>query len=355
MLNCRQLTHHLINCAVLTRHIKLTSKRVDLPREKWQSMKRKVTVVGCGVSGLTTGIVLLRAGYAVHIMTESLPQDTVSARAAALWFPFQIGPVEQANTWSKVSYDVFLALSGNPAAGVQMRPLLELIETEADAWWRDALPQHAIRQARPEELPADFKLGYVIKVPIIETPIYLDWLMQYFTELGGTLSQEKVHKLDDLQQFSDVVVNCTGLGARELVGDEALYPIRGQIVKVAADPDIACVAADMHLWGSETDLAYIIPRSDCIVLGGNALPGNADIAADDAATRGILHRCQILDARIADLPVLSVEVGIRPGRKEIRLAREGKVIHNYGHGGGGYTVSWGCAEAVLDLVNAMQQ
>ena len=314
-------------------------------------MKPKITIIGCGVSGLTTGIVLLEAGFPVEIVTAAMPADTVSARAAALWFPFQIGPADLANAWSKYAYSVFEALAADPQTGIHMRPMLEIIAQESDAWWKDALPPNAIRKARTEELPSGFALGYRMVVPIIETPIYLAYLQRRFAAAGGTITLQAITDIDAFCDTRNIVVNCTGLGSVELMGDHEMYPIRGQIVKLAPDPEVISISADMALWDSDTDLAYIIPRSDCIVLGGNALVNNADLTIDEEATEGIRQRCERLDPRLAKLEFLRAEVGLRPGRKEIRLAREGKFIHNYGHGGGGYTVSWGCANAVLDLVN----
>lgn len=314
-------------------------------------MKPKISIIGCGVSGLTTGIVLLESGFPVEIVTAAMPEDTVSARAAALWFPFQIGPADLANTWSKYAYSVFEKLANDPETGIHMRPHLELIAVESDAWWKNALPATAIRKARIDELPVGFVLGYQMVVPIIETPIYLAYLQRRFADAGGEITLQTISNIDAFCKINDIVVNCTGLGSVELVGDQKMYPIRGQIVKLAADPKVQSISADMALWGSDTDLAYIIPRADCIVLGGNALIDSFDLFIDEEATEGIRQRCERLDPRLADLEFLRAEVGLRPGRKEIRLAREGNLIHNYGHGGGGYTVSWGCANAVLDLVN----
>ncbi len=99
-----------------------------------------ITVVGCGVSGLTTAIVLQRAGYSVRIVTENLPQDTTSAIAAAIWFPYKSGPVEAVNRWSRQTYFELEVLAENPASGVSMVDFLELVQAKTDAWWLDALP-----------------------------------------------------------------------------------------------------------------------------------------------------------------------------------------------------------------------
>ena len=137
-------------------------------------MKTRVHIIGCGVSGLTTGIVLQDAGFETAILAAAMPQDTTSARAAAIWFPFQMGPIDKVNAWSSDSYAIFESLAQLPATGVHMGPQLELIAQESDAWWKDALPPHAIRAAQDSEIPAGFTMGYVMQVPIIETPIYLE-------------------------------------------------------------------------------------------------------------------------------------------------------------------------------------
>jgi D-amino-acid oxidase len=68
----------------------------------------------------------------------------------------------------------------------------------------------------------------------------------------------------------------------------------------------------------------------------------------------ILEKCRLLEPALSQAAILGHAVGLRPGRREVRLELEwlagGRaVIHNYGHGGAGFTLSWGCAREVVEL------
>src|SRR5207247_7513450 len=99
----------------------------------------------------------------------------------------------------------------------------------------------------------------------------------------------------------------------------------------------------------ETSLAYAIPRSaDCILGGTNDVSDNLD--ADPAQTAAIIDLCHRRLGTPAQPRIREVKVGLRPFRRSgVRLEADGRVIHNYGHGGSGFTVSWGCAEEVATL------
>lgn len=311
---------------------------------------QQITIIGCGISGLTTAIVLQDAGFEVNIIAENLPQNTTSAVAAAIWFPYAVQPREKVNHWSYASYKKFEALSELPEAGVSMVELTVLIEKEADAWWKKALPAGKVYQANPEDLPGKFPLGYILTVPMIETPIYLAYLFDRFQQAGGRFIQQKITNLLTLTQGDRIVVNCAGLGARELVDDQAMYPIQGQIVKSKPKKEARYIVAEFTFGNAGTELAYVFPRRDCVVLGGTAVKGAESITPDPQVSEGILARCQAISPELGPIEIEHVAVGLRPGRPEIRLEREGNIIHNYGHGGGGFTVSWGCAGEVRKWV-----
>ncbi len=101
---------------------------------------------------------------------------------------------------------------------------------------------------------------------------------------------------------------------------------------------------------------YIIPRRDCVVLGGSAEPHNYNLQIDDALTQAIFDRTQKVDPKIKKSNLVKVETGLRPYRSEIRLekAQNRNIIHNYGHGGSGFTVSWGCAQKVLEIIEVLK-
>ena len=311
----------------------------------------KITVIGSGVTGLTTAIALQEAGHEVQIFTKDLPEATVSAVAGAIWMPFHVEPFELVNRWSRTSYDVFEKMAKDALSGVSMVDLLTLAVKPYFPDWADAVPEGRFWKAEASDLPAGYQYGFFAHVPMIETPIYLPFLQKRFLGNGGTLTVCEVKNLADMAAKTDWLINCTGLAAGKLTGDKEVFPIRGQILMVEPIPGLPYLADDE----GPNALAYIFPRKDCTVLGGTAqLPlgglTNDDESPNEVDSVEILRRCSNLLPVLATAVVKSVSVGLRPGRTTIRLEREPttNIIHNYGHGGGGYTVSWGCALEVVE-------
>jgi len=306
-----------------------------------------VLVLGAGVSGLTSALLLCERGFAVTLWTREDPLETTSSVAAAQWSPFEAGPPERVARWAVRSHERFQALAADPRTGVWQRELIELRSPEAEVPdWLRALGNFRVL-ARGER--RGFECGWSLPAPVIEMPIYLSWLVGRVRAAGGTLVRRSVRSLEETGGFA-AVVNCTGLGARELCGDEECFPIRGQIVRVPRSG----VEASLVFQQADGGFGYVIPRSEDCVLGGTAERGATALEPDPEATARILARCCALEPRLPDRP-LSVAVGLRPGRGEVRLGRErlsdGRpLVHDYGHGGCGVTLSWACAEEVLALV-----
>lgn len=312
-------------------------------------MPKEAIVVGCGVIGLTTAITLQENNYDVKILTNKLPAETTSAVAAAVWLPYEVKPYDKVELWSSISFSTYDNLSKNENSGVSMIDMTTVIGSEEDAWWKDALPKNKIRRASESELPGDHQMGYILNVPMIETQLHLQFLLEKFEADGGKVEMRKVEDLNNFDQ-NKIIINCTGLAAKELTGDTELYPIQGQIVLLKRNPNIKCTMSEI-LEGEKMDkLAYIVPRTDFTVLGGTAEAHNYGLNPSDEEASAIIKRCKSLDRLIDEDNYISTIIGLRPGRSEIRLEREGNIIHNYGHGGGGYTVSWGCAESVLNII-----
>ena len=311
-----------------------------------KTLTREAIVVGCGVSGLSCALRLLEAGFKVRILTRERTPHTTSDVAAAVWYPFRCGPPDRALLWSRRTYRALRELAREPASGVAMVEGIDLHEVDSggDPWWREAVG--SFRKAEPKELAAGHVSGHVFTAPVIAMPVYLMWLEGKVTALGGTIETRSVAQLEALLLEASLVVNCTGLAARELTKDDDLHPIRGQVVRVEPGSCHRFIQAG----GVRLPLAYVIPRSDCTVLGGTAEEGVWDLDVDPATSDSILARCRALAPELARANVLSQAVGLRPGRSEVRLETErrrgGIIIHNYGHGGGGVTLSWGCADEV---------
>jgi D-amino-acid oxidase len=305
-----------------------------------------VVVVGCGVIGLTSAIRLREAGVDAGIVTAELPPGTTSSVAAAIWYPYKAYPEDSVLSWGSRTFGVFEELSDTPESGVLMREGVEIWrERVPDPWWAGAVPH--VRRCNEDELPPGYLDGHTFLAPIVEMPIYLTYLMDRFDSAGGSVQRRTLSSLDEVD--ARVVVNCVGLGARELVDDASMEPIRGQIVRVR-NPGLKRFVLDEE---NPDGVTYIIPRSGDCILGGTAEEGEWNLEPDPETAAAILRRCTRLEPRLRDAEVLEHRVGLRPGRPEIRLEREdGPIprIHNYGHGGSGITLSWGCADETLRLV-----
>jgi D-amino-acid oxidase len=312
-----------------------------------------IVVIGCGVSGLTTGLRLLQAGYAVSIWARDLPPHTTSNVAAAVWYPYKAYPTDKVTAWSAEAYRVFKQFQSVADSGVIMASVLEVKRAlSPDPWWATAV-EH-VRHARSDELPPGYADGYVFTAPVIDTSIYLDYLMRIFQSQGGQIVQRTVVDLAEAFAQSTVVVNCSGLGARELVHDVDLYPSRGQIVRIRHN-GFRRVLLDDEIPGQ---VSYIVPRTHDIVLGGTDQEHNESTAISADDTQAILRGCAKLAPEFAVITaadILDVVCGLRPVRTTVRVEGERPtperlLIHNYGHGGAGITLSWGCAAEVVALV-----
>ncbi|WP_037673370.1 FAD-dependent oxidoreductase [Streptomyces griseus] len=305
-----------------------------------------VVVVGGGVIGLTTAVVLAERGRRVRVWTRDPVERTTSVVAGALWWPYRIAPVASARQWALRSLDVYEELALRPdETGVRMVEGVQG-ETEPDEvgeWAAGRLP--GVRASSADEYAGS---GVWARLPLIDMPVHLPWLRERLLRAGGTVEERPVAALPEVA--APVVVNCTGLGARDLVPDPSVWPVRGQLV-VVENPGI-----DTWVVSSAPDgtTAYLFPQPGRLVLGGTADDNAWSLEPDPEVAEAIVRRCAALRPEIAGARVLEHRVGLRPARPTVRLEREvlpdGRVcVHNYGHGGAGVTVAWGCAEEAAAL------
>jgi D-amino-acid oxidase len=315
-------------------------------------MAKSVAIVGAGVSGLTTAVVFAERGYDVSILAEKTGQQTTSGAAAAIWFPYDAEPADKVIPWALETYKVLVDLARDPRSGVSMIELRQFSrngEIQIPDWAQPFVIPTEV-EGSLTVIPSAFASGYSIKVPLTETTIYLDCLRDRLTNAGGvTHGGVYFEKLEDIDPKFDLVINCAGIGARELVHDVDLEPHRGQVAIVPKIDGLDCaIVCD------DAPLMYAIPRRDDCVFGGtNEVSDNLDV--DSAATTRIVGECSRV-LNIEKPRVLTERVGLRPFRKsgvrvELGKLRDGRpVIHNYGHGGAGFTLSWGCAENVFRVL-----
>jgi D-amino-acid oxidase len=304
----------------------------------------QVTVVGAGVLGLTTALVLEGEGHDVSVVAREKGMATTSGAAGAVWFPFHVGPPERAVGWARVTRERLTAIAATfPGAGVDLVDAYTTADTDSSPWWAAAT-----ESLRLVSDPRFFGEGraWKMRVPRCDPRLYLPWLE---SQLRRPIVALEVNGLDSVP--GDCVINCSGAEARQLVHDDTLVPNLGQTVVVrggSLDPGV--MFSDDRELGR---LFYVIPRRGEFVLGGCAIDVECTTppAPDPDLAAAILGRCR---ARGFDPgAVLEHRTGLRPTRREVRLEREGRVIHNYGHGGAGYSLSWGCAEEVAAMLAAL--
>jgi D-amino-acid oxidase len=325
----------------------------------------EVLVLGAGVSGLTTAVCLAESGFAVLVRARELPHRTTSCSAGAIWSPYLVSH-PNVDTWGLQTLDELIKLSADRQTGVRMVTGTEAARSpvEPPAW---ATAVADFRRCVTGELPDGFVSGWRYTVPVIDMPSYLSYLAQRLTDAGGRIELGRVVALDDER----ITVNCTGFGARDLVPDDQLQPVRGQLV-VAANPGVEEFFAEHAAADEHTDenrrladpaqvlahegsvSTYYLPHAGYIVLGGSEEPGRVDLRPDLDTSAAIVSRCAAIEPRLLGVQVTDHRVGIRPSRPTVRVEhvrrRDRHIIHNYGHGGAGVSLSWGCAREVTELV-----
>jgi D-amino-acid oxidase len=335
-------------------------------------MQNRAAIIGAGVSGLTCGVVLAEREWKVTIFADETGQQTTSAAAAAIWFPYDSEPAEKIIPWALTTYDRLRDLARDPQTGVSMIEICQFTRTgeiPIPAWAKNfaayRIPTEVgaidlpVRPGVADALPISesaspartFTSGYALIVPLTDTTIYLDYLTDRFRKAGGIIQSTHVNKLEEISLDFNLIINCAGIGARKLFHDGDLEPHRGQVAivpKLALTQAIVC---------DDAPLMYAIPRAnDCVFGGTNSLSDSREPLSSD--TDSILSECsQVLG--IGRPRVTAVKVGLRPFRKSgVRLEPEklpdGRtIIHNYGHGGAGFTLSWACAEEVHALAEKL--
>ncbi|MFI5758757.1 FAD-dependent oxidoreductase [Streptomyces sp. NPDC051569] len=336
------------------------------------TMNADVVVVGAGVIGLTTAVRLAEQGARVTVVTdEALPARTSSV-AAAVWYPTGMPATPEITTWASATYAELSRQAADGVPGVTMGPCRMYTADSPERasgfpWWAVAVP--GFRRLRAgegagertertaEQRTQRWTEGWAFDAPTVEMPLYLGWLAERFRQAGGTLLYRRVDRLARAAEWGALIVNAAGLAAGALCGDTTMSPVRGQLV-IVANPGLR---TSLRVQDHPDGYTYVHPRGRDVVLGGTFETGRWDTAADPATASAILRRCTALEPRLAGATVLAHPVGLRPHRAGgVRLERDDRllpgvrVVHDYGHGGSGVTLSWGCADEAAALASGAE-
>ena len=303
-------------------------------------------VVGAGIIGLTTAIRLAEADLDVVILTADEPADTTSVLATAMVGPSfgMLGP--RGTHWELQTVAAILVEENSPGVHVCRG---RFIAKPADLLppGADSLPGFEL--CGDDETPAGYGTAFWADVPLVDMTRYLPFLAERAAGMGVVMQRRRLESLSEASEVAPLVANCSGLGARELVPDPDVTPLRGPKI-VVANPGIDTFLIEGPPGPEGTSYH---PHGDVVVLGGSAKP-SSDTTPDLSEERAIIARCAAIEPRLADPTVIEHRVGLRPLRAEIRLEAERAgsttIVHNYGHGGLGVSLSWGCAAEATQLL-----
>ena len=308
---------------------------------------KNIGVIGAGISGLSTAFILVNEGHRVTVLAKAFSPNTTSNKAAAFWFPYHVRGDKRAIVWVEKSYQFYKQLTADKNSGISFIKLIKGIKVGVvdDDSWVQFMPPNTCRELLVSELPIGYSKGFEAEVPLIETQIFLPYLQQQLLQKGVVFIKKEITDLSDISQQFDAVINCSGLGAKTLCKDEKIFPVRGQVLLL--EPGYP----DSIFLDNQTP-TYIVPRKDATIIGGTYEEHIGDEITESKTLEKLLDKASTVFPELKNRKVIGSWAGLRPFRETVRLEREPNtnIIHNYGLGGSGFTLAFGCAEAVKDLI-----
>lgn len=314
-------------------------------------MGKNIAIVGAGISGMSSAFLLKDKGYKITIFAKAFSPQITSNKAAAFWFPYHIRNDKRGIEWCQQSYAFYLEMSGHPETGITIQKLVKVLRKgvkEEETIWVDFMPPASMRIMEPHELSEDIARAYEVQVPLIETQIFLPFLQSNLEASGIKFIEKAIESLDELTNTFDVVINCSALGSRNLCNDDTIIPVRGQVGLLAP-------LDNMFIYLDNEKPLYIVPRKDAVIIGGTYEEGIEIDETEPATIIRLLNNAYDAFPLLKKQQVLGSWAGLRPYRPEVRVEAEGgtNIIHNYGHGGSGFTLAFGCAKDVAKMVDTI--
>ena len=312
-------------------------------------MANKIIIAGAGISALSCAYLLAKKKmYDITIVAKEFSPNITSNKAAAFWFPYHVRNDKRGIAWVQRSYEFYKEFSKIEATGISIKTLQKFLRkgmAENEPEWLEFMPKGSTRKMEQSELPDLYDEGYEVQVPLIETQIFLPWLMRGLHKMNVLCKSKLITDLTSLTTQADLVFNCTGYGSRQLCNDEMLIPVRGQV-------GLLSPIENMHIYLDNETPLYLVPRHDAIIVGGTYEEGEELLQTDKATINRLLQNAYNVFPYLQQQKVLGSWAGIRPYRNLVRVEREknSNIIHNYGHGGSGFTLSFGCAEEAINLM-----
>lgn len=340
--------------------------------------KKKIGIIGGGVIGLTCASVL-SSKYDVSIIAEKIGVESDSWKATAIWHVYLVPETKQVLEWAEFTLKILCELAAKEKeSGIELVKGVELFRNSTASYpsWADIPPLFKMLSDTEiafynsydnfnltnDEISAlsskPVKWGYQIEAPTADMFLYLAWLEKKIKDEGVKIIRKRINRVDELKSDYDLLINCSGFGARELANDKNFEVYRGQyfVLRATADSPKVYVGDDDHPGG----MAYMIPRLGEVMVGGCAEKNieslELTLTWDDTLSRAGLYVPWLRNCKPSDQARNPI-VCIRPSRNMgIRLEVDENstsipIIHNYGHGGSGFSLSWGCADTVKNIID----
>lgn len=363
---------------------------------------RRVCVVGSGVIGLSTGVHLQELGYEVALVSANPSGGPTSLSAAAFWYPFHVFGAE--SWWGEETWALYRSLVDQPQAGVRWVVAEEYFETVThygrsmdDCWWRHLRGYDLRDLPRGTPMPSmseprvELQAGTTFNTFVIRMAAYLPYLKRRFLDAGGRFVTHRFENVEEaLDRDESILVNCTGVAAREFLGGapgalpvaaegagapgSGLYGEVGHIVLMDDCPFDKLLFIKDEGWFHSRPF-YVVPLDEGLTAIGGTVQtfsqpstqvclnpqGHPELKPDlEEEGAKILKLCRKLfpEVPIDTGKLRGIRVGVRPVRNPVRVAydpsflsmRGTHIVHNYGHGGGGVTYSWGSAMRVAQIL-----
>ncbi|XP_052893055.1 D-aspartate oxidase-like [Anopheles moucheti] len=326
---------------------------------------QQFVILGGGINGLSCAMRLSNEFpcSTIQLISDNFSPNTTSDVAAGLWGPYVLGKTSiiDCRRWAQATHDYFLQLWRGGYAdrcGICLVPVLECYENDTPApWWHDIV----FGFSKVCEASEHFKLQQNVQTAFMYITFTCEpsKLMKHYRDILSTRNvvfrQERLESIRCLERMdiaaNAIIINCLGMGSQNVADDAELFPVRGQVQRVQS-------TSVFHSFTNES--CYIIPNTDTVILGGTKQKSN-NLLVSPIDRYTIRKGCLDLMPSLKDALIVRDSVGLRPVRSTgVRLELECIVfvngerhalVHNYGHGGAGITLAWGCAGEVTRLVH----
>jgi len=216
---------------------------------------------------------------------------------------------------------------------------------EEEPIWVDFIPKGALKKVPEKDLQADIAVAYDVTVPLIETQIFLPYLKNYVSAKNVKFVEREINSFDEIKNDFDFIINCSALGSQKLCNDKSTIPVRGQVALIET-------RTDFPIYLDNEKPLYLVPRKDAMIVGGTYEENMYEEKTEPATIEKILGNAYAVFPELKQQKLIGSWAGLRPYRPTVRVEKENNIIHDYGHGGSGFTIAFGCAGEVVKLIES---